>query len=400
MRRFFLILFLTFSSVAFAAEEFVVVIDAGHGGKDPGSQSANRKINEKDIALSVALRTGELIQKRHPDVKVLYTRKKDVYVTLNGRAAIANKAKADLFISIHTNAAESRQANGAEVFVLGTEDKRTSANLNVAKRENSVILLEKDYEKNYQGYDPNSPESTIIFEFMQSEYLNESIRFAEKVQKELVSTAGRHNRGVHQAGFLVLHATSMPSILVELGFISNANECSFLNSSNGKEKCSNSIANAFDAYYSDLQKDQQKKVDTKESQKKEVSNKEQINKEEKTTINEGTQSKDVPKEAQIAENEQEKALTNTSEILFKVQFLSSDKELPSGSSQFKGIKPDGFYKDNGWYRYTKGESANLAEIQQLRKKISQTFKDAFIVAFRNGERMDIKKAIEEYNSTH
>lgn len=398
MRRVFLLLLLTFSSVAFAAEEFVVVIDAGHGGKDPGSQSANRRINEKDIALSVALQTGELIQKRHPEVKVLYTRKKDIYVTLKGRADIANKAKADLFISIHTNAAENRQANGAEVFVLGTEDNRTSANLNVAKRENSVILLEKDYKKNYQGYDPNSPESTIIFEFMQSEYINESIRFAEKVQKELCSTAGRHNRGVHQAGFLVLHATSMPSILIELGFISNASECNFLNSANGQEKSSRSIANAFDAYYSDLQKDQQKKPAAENRQKKEAAEPTPDSTREQKTATEDTAPEEPEKNKPATDGKQNRTQPATSAILFKVQFLSSDKELASGSSQFKGITPDGYYKDNGWFRYTKGESADLKEIQQLKKEISQTFKDAFIIAFRDGERIDIKKAIEEYHS--
>ena len=237
-----------------AADEFVIAIDAGHGGKDSGAQSANQKVNEKDIALSVALRTGEIIRKRHPEVKVVYTRKTDVYVTLNGRADIANKAKADLFVSIHCNAAESRKAYGAEVFVLGSEENRTEANLNAAKLENSVILLEKDYKKHYQGYDPNSPESSIIFEYLQNEFLKESIEVAQGVQTQLHSTAKRYNRGVHQAGFLVLHATAMPSILVELGFISNAEEEKYLTSSTGKEKLSTSIANGFDKYYDNLKK--------------------------------------------------------------------------------------------------------------------------------------------------
>ena len=329
---------------------------------------------------------------------MLYTRKKDIYVTLKGRADIANKAKADLFISIHTNAAENRQANGAEVFVLGTEDNRTSANLNVAKRENSVILLEKDYKKNYQGYDPNSPESTIIFEFMQSEYINESIRLAEKVQKELCSTAGRHDRGVHQAGFLVLHATSMPSILIELGFISNASECNFLNSANGQEKSSRSIANAFDAYYSDLQKDQQKKPAAEKRQKKEDTEPASTSTREQKPATEETAPEEPGKDKTSTDGKQSKTQPAAAAILFKVQYLSSDKELASGSSQFKGITPDGYYKDNGWFRYTKGESADLKEIQQLKREISQTFKDAFIIAFRDGERIDIRKAIEEYQS--
>lgn len=365
-----------------AAEEFVVVIDAGHGGKDPGAQSANKKVNEKDIALSVALQTGELIHQRHPEVKVVYTRKTDVYVTLNGRADIANKAKADLFVSIHCNAAESRKAYGAEVFVLGSEENRTEANLNAAKLENSVILLEKDYKKHYQGYDPNSPESSIIFEYLQNEFLKESIEVAQGVQTQLHSTAKRYNRGVHQAGFLVLHATAMPSILVELGFISNAEEEKYLTSSTGKEKLSTSIANGFDKYYDNLKKSTSKSATSEKSAQdlQEVA--------------------PAPNATETIDTQSASFIPDSSEApIFKVQFLSCDKQLPTNSPKLKGLPDVSFYVEKGVYRYTCGQSTNLPEIQKLKKTVCATYKDAFIVAFRGDKRMDTVEAVNEYKAS-
>ena len=225
MRRISLLIILLAMVVSTSAKDFTVVIDAGHGGKDPGAISANKKIREKDITLKVALMVGEAIAKNHPEVKVLYTRKTDVFVGLNDRARIANHAEADLFISIHTNAAKNRSAKGAETYILGIEEERTERNLDIAKRENGVIFLEDNHEKQYANFNPNSPESYIIFEYMQSEFVKESIHMAQYVQENLTSEANRHDRGVRQAGFLVLHATSMPSVLVELGYISNNEEC-------------------------------------------------------------------------------------------------------------------------------------------------------------------------------
>lgn len=394
-----------------AAEEFVVVIDAGHGGKDPGAQSANHKVNEKDIALSVALRTGELIHKRHPEVTVKYTRRTDVYVTLNGRAQIANKAKADLFISIHCNSAESKDAYGAEVFVLGSEDNRTNANLNAAKRENSVILLEKDYKETYQGFDPNSAESYIIFEYLQGEYLKESIELAQDVQKELCSTAGRSNRGVHQAGFLVLHATTMPSILVELGFISNTAELKLLNSADGKEKFSNSIANGFDAYYKTLA-NKNKPSDFKAATgNKSVITASEVKVEEALTNKVNTVGENSTKSPSTPANTKEEAKENkevessttetsrpTSSTIFKIQFLLVDEALPTSSSKLKEFPQVSYYVEGGKYKYTCGDNTNLDSVLELKKKVAETYSDAFIVAFKNGVKMNTSDAIKEYRA--
>ena len=395
-----------------AAEEFVVVIDAGHGGKDPGAQSANHKVNEKDIALSVALRTGELIHKRHPEVTVKYTRRTDVYVTLNGRAQIANKAKADLFISIHCNAAESREAYGAEVFVLGSEDNRTNANLNAAKRENSVILLEKDYKETYQGFDPNSPESYIIFEYLQGEYLKESIELAQDVQNELCKTAGRSNRGVHQAGFLVLHATTMPSILVELGFISNAAEMKILNSAEGKEKFSNSIANGFDTYYKTLTNKNNSVLPANVTEEKEATP-EAETKAEKPIVEEKKKTDDLAKNP-LPDKDATKEVKKTQEevvqnadipqsanaTIFKIQFLLVDEALPTNSDKLKGLPQVSYYIENGKYKYTCGDNTNLDNVLELRKKVTETYSDAFIVAFKNGIKVNTSDAIKEYRAKH
>ncbi len=398
-RRLFSLLAVLFVAISLTAEEeFVVVIDAGHGGKDPGAQSANRKVNEKDIALKVALRAGELIRNAHPEVTVKYTRRTDVFVELKERARIANKAKADLFISIHCNAAEGRKAHGAEVFVLGSEEGRTQANLNAAKRENSVILLEKDYKESYQGFDPSSPESYIIFEYMQSEYLKESIELAQCIQKQLCTTAKRYDRGVHQAGFLVLHATTMPSILIELGFISNAEEEKFLNSADGKEKLSKSIANGFENYYKNLKKDKQSAPQTKQTsvstaQASAVSAQataqpEQANKK----IDQANKSQN-----QLTEENEKKT---TSDIVFKVQFLTSSTKLPANSPRLKGLTDVSYYEEKGTYKYTCGNTTDLDKAQQLRKKVAATYKDAFLVAFRDGVRINTTDAINEYKALH
>ena len=191
-----LLLITTFLAINISANDFTVVIDAGHGGKDPGALSANKSIREKDITLKVALMVGESIKKKHPEVNVLYTRQKDVFVGLNDRARMANKANADLFISIHTNAATNRTAKGAETYTLGIEEERTERSLDIAKRENGVILLEENHEKKYANFNPNSPESYIIFEYMQSEFVKESIHIAQYVQTNLTAEAQRYDRGV------------------------------------------------------------------------------------------------------------------------------------------------------------------------------------------------------------
>ena len=366
MKRFSLILLSFFVVIGLEAKDFTVVIDAGHGGKDPGAISANKKLYEKDVTLKVALMVGESIKKNHPEVKVLYTRKADVFVGLNDRARMANKANADLFISIHTNAAKNRTAKGAETYTLGIEEERTERNLEIAKRENGVIFLEDNHEKTYANFNPNSPESYIIFEYMQSEFVKESIHMAQYVQEHLASDANRHDRGVRQAGFLVLNATSMPSILVELGYISNAEDAKYLGSESGQKRMSRCISEAFDKYYTDLMK---------------------LNANQ--PVVESTRSTTIP-----ASKEQPKAIQgDEQQPVFKVQFLSSSKQLAAEDKAFKGLKPVEFYYDKGLYKYTYGSSTNYNEIIRIKKKVNEKFKDAFIVAFVQGERIDTQQAI-------
>ena len=376
-----LVSFLCMILLAFGvvAKDFTVVIDAGHGGKDPGAVSANGKLREKDITLKVSLMVGESIKKNHPEVKVLYTRKTDVFVGLNDRARMANKADADLFISIHVNAAENRSAKGAETFTLGVEADRTKRNLDIAKRENGVILYEENHEKTYANFNPNSPESYIIFEFMQSEFVKESIHIAQYVQENFANDANRLDRGVRQAGFLVLNATSMPSILVELGYISNAEESKYLASDAAQKRLSNCISKAFDSYYADLMK-----------------------------LN-GTQHAEVVSPATSAVNEEEGAVAEDPIIVepakddapvFKVQFLSSSKKLAKGDTAFKGLAPVEHYYDRGLYKYTYGASADYNEILRIKRKVNEKFKDAFIVAFVKGERIDTQKAIAMFKQNN
>ena len=243
MKRY--IAFFLFLACSLLAMPYTLVIDAGHGGKDPGAMSKTAK--EKNINLAVALAFGKLVEQNCKDVKVVYTRKTDVFVELNERANIANRAKADLFISIHTNATAAKVGpQGTETYTLGMH--RAADNLAVAKRENSVITLESNYEQKYEGFDPNSSESYIIFELMQDKNMESSVKLAGLIQKQFRSTAGRVDKGVHQAGFLVLRATSMPSVLVELGYINNPSEAAYLTSTAGVNALAKSLYNAFVAY--------------------------------------------------------------------------------------------------------------------------------------------------------
>lgn len=250
MKRIHFCLILAFSLLpTFQAWGYTLVIDAGHGGKDAGAIGFISQ--EKRINLAVALAFGKLVEQNCPDVKVVYTRKTDVFIELDERARIANRNKADLFVSIHTNSTAAgkagTQARGTETYTLGMH--RAADNLAVAKRENSVITLESNYEERYQGFDPNSSESYIIFELMTDNHMKQSVRFADMVQNQFATHAGRINKGVYQAGFLVLRNTSMPSVLIELGYINNKSEEQFLNSADGVAKMSRAIFNAFKNYY-------------------------------------------------------------------------------------------------------------------------------------------------------
>ncbi|MBI1221635.1 MAG: N-acetylmuramoyl-L-alanine amidase [Bacteroidetes bacterium] len=229
----------------------VVVIDAGHGGKDPGAISGG--LREKDVTLAVALRLGQLIKSSHPEIKVYYTRMSDNFIELNERSSIANRNKADLFISIHVNHSDNSSAHGSETYVMGTH--KNAGNLEVAKRENASILLEDDYQKDYEGFDPNSPEGHIIFSFYQNAFLEQSILLASEIEDELAKRKKiNRSRGVKQAGFLVLWKTTMPSVLVETGFMTNSEERGYLKSEAGKDELAESIFKAFESYKKEVEK--------------------------------------------------------------------------------------------------------------------------------------------------
>jgi len=227
----------------------VVVIDAGHGGHDPGT--SGKSLKEKEVALKIALKLGNYIEKNIPGVKVIYTRKDDRYLSLDERAEIANKAKADLFICIHANSLPGAPAYGTETFVMGLH--KDKSNFEVAKRENSVILMDENYEERYEGFDPKSPESYILFTLNQSAYQESSLRFAAKVEEQFKNRVGRNSRGVKQAGFMVLWKTTMPSVLIETGFLSNANEEKYLGTENGQDMIASGIYRAFKEYKTEME---------------------------------------------------------------------------------------------------------------------------------------------------
>lgn len=391
-KRLFLSLCLLLATVVVSAKNFTVVIDAGHGGKDPGAVSANGRVHEKDITLKVALMVGEAIAKKYPEIRVLYTRKTDVFVGLNDRARIANKANADLFISIHVNAAKNQSAKGAETYTLGIEEARTERNLEIAKRENGVILLEDNHEKTYANFNPNSPESYIIFEYMQSEFVKESIHIAQYVQENFANDANRLDRGVRQAGFLVLNATSMPSILVELGYISNVEEAKYLASASAQQRLSNCISKAFDKYYSDLKKlnDYAQVADPADDEGVVESSGQSM----------GQNSEQLEVRDEKSQTKAELAVEVSDVPIFKVQFLSSSKKMEVGDQAFHGLSPVACYYDKGMYKYTYGASADYNEILHVKRKVNEKFKDAFIVAFVNGERVDTQKAIAQFHKNN
>ena len=391
------------------SKDFVVVIDAGHGGHDPGAIGKISK--EKNINLNVALKVGNLIKNNSEDVKVIYTRNKDIFIPLDRRAEIANNAKADLFISIHTNAlAKNRTAKGASTWTLGLA--KSDANLEVAKRENSVILYESDYETRYAGFNPNSAESYIIFEFMQDKYMEQSVHLASLVQKQFRHTCRRIDRGVHQAGFLVLKASAMPSILVELGFISTPEEERYLNSETGANTMANGIYRAFlnykreheirltgasntiiptepievetenDPNIAQIDNDSER-VDTtplREEILAEV--------QPRYSIKKATQPRPIVVES----------ATNDSEITFKIQILTSSRPLPKNDKRLKGLTDVEYYKEGGIFKYTYGASPDYNKVLRTRRNIALQFKDAFIIAFRNGEKMNVNEAITEFKN--
>ena len=384
-------------------KDFVVVIDAGHGGHDPGAIGKISK--EKNINLNVALKVGNLIKRNCDDVKVIYTRSKDVFIPLDRRAEIANNAKADLFISIHTNAlANNRTAKGASTWTLGLA--KSDANLEVAKRENSVILYESDYKTRYAGFNPNSAESYIIFEFMQDKYMEQSVHLASLMQKQFRQTCRRADRGVHQAGFLVLKASAMPSILIELGFISTPEEERYLNTEEGAGTMAKGIYRAFLNYKREHELRLTGVSRTIVPTEQEEDNAPAIAQKDTESVNTAPQqekllaeaktkpaatAKTAPKRPIVVES-----TTNDSEITFKIQILTSSKPLAKNDKRLKGLKEVDYYKEGGIYKYTYGASADYNKVLRTKRTITAQFKDAFIIAFRNGEKMNVNEAIAEF----
>lgn len=362
------------------AAAFTLVIDPGHGRKDHGA--IGRITNEKSINLAVALKLGKLIRKNMPDVKIVYTRDNDTFVPLQGRADIANKAKGDLFISIHANSIDKRAKNyrticGASVYTLGF--KRSEENLSVAMRENAVMKLESDYSTTYEGFDPNSTESYIIFEMSQNKHMEQSIEAANEIQKELVATAGRKDRGVRQANFWVLFKTSMPAILVELDFICNPEMERFMNSKSGQDKLATAIYNGFARYKAA----EDKRVGRVSAPAKIL----EAPQDKEESEEKGDDKPATGNEPRSGSHQADTEQSAGSPIIYKVQFMISQTVLKAGAKQFKGITDTGYYTDKGMVKYTTGSFTTEREAEKRLAEVRKKFPDAFIIATRGGKRI-------------
>lgn len=352
---FFVILFLTSPIIGLGQANTgikTIVIDAGHGGRDPGALGKNSK--EKNINLSIALKTGAYIEKNFPDVKVIYTRKTDRFIPLHRRAKIANDAKADLFISIHCNANNSSRVYGTETYVMGLH--KNQANLEVAKTENASILQEEDYMEHYEGFNPNSPEAYIIFSLYQNANLDQSLNFAAKIQRQFKNRAGLRDRGVYQAGFMVLFQTTMPGVLVETSYLTNTKDEKYLLSSKGQVYIASAIYRAFKEYKIEFEKNIQSS---------------------------SARASKVSEENNIAQ-----------EIIFRVQIVSSSTNLKN-NKKFRGLGDIYVYKHDGLNKYCVGNERGLKSANDLKNKLrKRKFKDAFVVSFLNGERIPVNQAQE------
>jgi N-acetylmuramoyl-L-alanine amidase len=405
---------------------FTVVLDAGHGGHDPGAKGAISR--EKDINLAVTLKLGELIDRKFKDVKLVYSRKTDKYLTLQERADVVNDNHADMFICVHTNSAQSPAASGAESFTLGVG--KTKGNLEVAMRENSVITLEDNYKTKYQGFDPSSVDSYIMFEFMQDKYIDRSVNFASNIQKQFRNYCNRVDRGVRQAGFWVLYRSACPSVLVELGFISNPAEERYLNSEQGQTELASAIFNAFVDYKKDHDKKSGRQVSAvakieqpiklKEApltiqalpvtNKSEISDSNQIHskvisttqaqdsikvlsKSNSTPVRDNA--KNVIEIALAKKSTLETKKNNLSEVpVFKLQLLASAKKLALNSTTFKGIKDIDSFVEEGFYKYTVGAETDYSKIEKIKTKLHSKFPEAFIIAFVGDKKITAKAALK------
>ena len=343
-----------------------VVIDAGHGGKDPGAV-AKTKLQEKDVVLDVSLQLGKLIKAKFPKINVIYTRSTDVFIGLSKRAKIANDAGADLFISIHSNAAGNTKAKGFESFVLGLH--KSEAALEVAKWENSSILMEEDHEQKYESFDPNDPDAYIALSMRQNAFLDQSLKLAHLFQKNCVGDLKRPDRGVKQAGFLVLYKTTMPSVLVELGFLSNIEEEKFLASKVGRSSMAKELFDAFETY-----KKQNDKVDG--------------------TIK--TDSEGPIKAVNKTNEDRVETPLSNNNVVFRVQIATSTTKLELKSFNFKGMTDVDRITSGNKYKYIVGEYSSIDEAKKRQKEVREIgYESAFVIAFENGKRLDLQKAIEK-----
>lgn len=444
--------FLLFASVGLAAnKKFTLVIDPGHGGRDHGAAGVYSK--EKDLVLKFALAFGQLVERNCPDVRVIYTRKTDVFIPLARRAEIANKNHADLFISIHINALSGgRRVRGLQTYTLGrgqnTGQKGIMENLEVAKRENSVIFLEKDYKQKYQGFDPSSPESNIMFEFIQDKNMQQSVELARYMQSHIRAATGLNDMGAHQNNLAVLRLSSMPGCLLELGFISTPEEEDFMNAAGAADMYARGIFNAFVQYKSKYHqglvvpykapaapkpqvpeivpqdyKEQSKKAESSKNVKTRgmslAPNVPQPKVAETSSTNQqtpqmaanqsgvlATPAMSQPTEAapNAKNTVRTSAQTPTSPVanatqevpVFKIQILTTSRKLALTDAALKGLKGCEWYEAGGDMKYTYGSSADYNEIRRLRKEIIDRFPDAFIIAFKNGQRMDVNEAIRTF----
>lgn len=380
-----------------ANKRFTLVIDAGHGGHDAGALGAISK--EKNINLAVALRFGKYVEQNLPEVRVIYTRKTDVFIPLNERANIANRANADLFISVHTNALPAGKiARGFETYTLGMH--RAKDNLDVAMRENSVISMEKDYQQRYQGFDPRSSESYIIFEFIQGKNMERSVDLARMIQRGVCDGANRPDKGVHQAGFLVLRETSMPGCLIELGFITTPDEERLLNNDSRVDDIARGIYEAFAKYKNKYDKSVSVPYRAKDSEEvnipKIVPDQEPAPK--TRVVTRGKQPKReeaTPEQPKRVEKKVKKAEVADAPV-FKLQIFVGSRNLRKGDAHFKGETDYDSFQEGNLVKYTLGASTNYNEIYRLRKEKLDKFPEAFIIAFKNGQKYDVNQAIREF----
>ncbi len=349
--------------------QFVVVLDAGHGGKDPGAIGSSSQNREKDINLGITLEVGRLLKANCPDVKLIYTRSTDTFVELGRRAEIANKAKADLFISVHTNALpkNAKKAMGVQSYTLTLSSAAT--NLEVEKRENSVIQYEQNGNSKYSYNNPKSSESDIMFELMQDRDMQESVTFAKVVQKEMVNTGGRRDMGVLQANLAVLRLTYMPSVLLEVGYISTPAEEQFLLSSSGQATMAQSIYNAIVKYKAQKTGKQSKLADPVAAPQ------------EQPAVEEPTQAASASKQ-ETASTRKQQSTTSAAKKgpVYKVQILAGNVKLSPNDRQFKGLKCE-MHKYGKRYIYTYGSASTMQEAKKIRKSILDKFPEAYIVTF-------------------